>query len=173
MTALVLALGLGCARSTAAADDSAYVVDSFSAEVEPDGRPAGWQPLYFKGRPRHTVYTVEHEGTNFFVKSETVERLCRQAGVSRALFYQWLRRGREGLLQALEAKKPGRKPEQRSPEELHQLKDRIKRLEKDLAALLRERDRFQRMTEVAQRVIQRNGWNPESVRRIRKKKIRK
>jgi hypothetical protein len=73
-------------------------------------------------------------------------------------------------LQALESRKPGRRPAQQSPEELQLLKERLKRLEKELAAVRRERDRYERMTEVAQRVIQRNGWNPEPVRRIRKKK---
>lgn len=104
------------------------------------------------------------------IREETVDRLCRQAGVSRALFYQWMRRGRESLLQALETRKPGRPPAETKPAEVSQLKERMKRLEKELAALRRENGRYQRMVTVAQRVIQRNGWNPEPVRRIRKKK---
>lgn len=106
------------------------------------------------------------------VREQTVGRLCEQAGVSKALFYQWLRRGREGLLKALEAKKPGRKPApaQQGPQEPQALQERLKRMEQEVAGLRKERDRYKLMTEVAQRVIHRNGWNPAPPRGSVKKK---
>ena len=105
------------------------------------------------------------------IREQTVGKLCEQAGVSKALFYQWLRRGREGLLKALEAKKPGRKPaqEKQSPQEVLALQERLKRMEQEIAGLRKERDRFKLITEVAQRVIHRNGWNPEPQKRRAKK----
>lgn len=101
------------------------------------------------------------------IREQTVEKLCGQSGVSRALFYQWLRRGREGLLKALEAKKPGRKrsQEQQTPEDVLKLQERITRLEKELAEERRETARYKLQSEVGQRIIQRNGWNPEPPKR--------
>jgi transposase-like protein len=107
------------------------------------------------------------------IREQTVENLCHQSGVSKALFYQWLRRGREGLLKALEAKRPGRKPlaEKTSPQEILELRARLKRMEQELASLRKEKDRYKLQTEVAQRVIQRNGWNPEP--KARKSRVKK
>ena len=107
------------------------------------------------------------------IREQTVENLCQQSGVSKALFYQWLRRGREGLLKALEAKRPGRKPlaEKTSPQEILELRSRLKRMEQELASLRKEKDRYKLQTEVAQRVIQRNGWNPEP--KARKSRVKK
>lgn len=97
------------------------------------------------------------------IREQTVETLCAQSGVSKALFYQWLRRGREGLLKALEAKKPGRRraEEVATPEDLLKLQERVSRLEKELASERKEKDRYKLQSEVGQRIIQRNGWNPE------------
>lgn len=107
------------------------------------------------------------------IREQTVEKLCAQSGVSKALFYQWLRRGREGLLKALEAKKPGRKPlaQQASPDKIQALQERLKRLEQEAANLRKEKDRYKLQTEVAQRVIRRNGWNPEI--KPRKRRVKK
>lgn len=107
------------------------------------------------------------------IREQTVENLCQQSGVSKALFYQWLRRGREGLLKALEAKKPGRRPlaEKTSPQEILELRARLKRMEQEMASLRKEKDRYKLQTEVAQRVIQRNGWNPEP--KPRKSRVKK
>lgn len=106
-------------------------------------------------------------------RQQAVETLCDQAGVSRNLFYRWLHQARLALLQALEAKKPGRKPRaaQQSPQESLALEERLKRMEQETLSLRKERDRFKLMTEVAQRVIQRNGWNPEP--KPRKRRVKK
>lgn len=94
-------------------------------------------------------------------KQETVESLCRQAGVSRELFYRWMRAVRQAGLRALEAKAPGPKSfKEASASEVRRLKERLDRLEKDSRRLRRERDRFQELTEVAQRIIRRNAWGP-------------
>lgn len=37
--------------------------------MESGGAPSGWKPLLFKKIKRHTDYTVEKEGNNFFVKA--------------------------------------------------------------------------------------------------------
>lgn len=42
-------------------------------------------------------------------RAEPATRLCLEAGVSRELFYRWMRAARAGALQALEAKAPGPK----------------------------------------------------------------
>lgn len=107
------------------------------------------------------------------IREQTVEKLCSESGVSKALFYQWLRRGREALLKALEARKPGRKPaaQQTSPDEIQALQERLKRLEQEAASLRKEKDRYKLQTEVAQRVIHRNGWNPEP--KTRKSRVKK
>lgn len=104
-------------------------------------------------------------------REQTVERLCQQSGISKTLFYQWMRRGREGLLKALEAKKPGRKPTL-PPESSHAinlLEERIKHMEQEISGLRKDRDRFKTLAEVGQRIIQRNGWNPEPLPRVKKK----
>lgn len=107
------------------------------------------------------------------IREQTVERLCAQSGVSRALFYQWLRRGKEGLLKALEARKPGRKSlsQEANPEKFQALQERLKRLEQETASLRKEKDRYKLQTEISQRVIRRNGWNPEP--KARKKRVKK
>ena len=58
-------------------------------------------------------------------RRESVKSLCQQAGVSREVFYRWLKRVREAALRALEAKAPGpaapgakakaKKPKRRGP----------------------------------------------------------
>lgn len=97
-------------------------------------------------------------------REQTVDRLCQQAGVSKSLFYQWLRRGKDALLKALEAKKPGRKPIL-PPESAHaisMLEARIKHMEQEMSDLRQDRDRFKDMAEMGQRIIERNGWNSEA-----------
>jgi transposase-like protein len=91
-----------------------------------------------------------------------VKELCRQAGVSRELFYRWLREVREAGLRALEAKAPG--PKQVAPEKAEslalKLQKRVQHLEKEQRKLRKARDRWQLLAETARRIIQRNAWGP-------------
>jgi hypothetical protein len=45
------------------------VLEDFSGASGPDGIPVGWKPLEFPKIKRHTVYTVESDGTNSFLKA--------------------------------------------------------------------------------------------------------
>ena len=56
-------------RQVFAADN--YAVDYFSAETESKGIPMGWEEARFHSSPRHTIYTVEREGNNWFLKAES------------------------------------------------------------------------------------------------------
>lgn len=89
-----------------------------------------------------------------------VKELCRQAGVSRELFYRWLREFQKAGLKALEAKAPG--PKERLAEEprkqVRQLKERIAELEGRERKLRKDRERLERVVETAQRIIHRNAW---------------
>lgn len=93
-------------------------------------------------------------------KAAPVTKLCEQAGVSRELFYRWMRALRESGLKALEAKAPG--PKAIEPEtaerELKKARERIERLEAETARLRAERDRQALVASVAKRIIRRRGW---------------
>lgn len=91
-----------------------------------------------------------------------VKQLCREAGISRELCYRWLRAVRQAGLRALELKRPGPKRvrEESSSAEVLKLRDRVKRLEKELKGTRKERDRWRLISEVARRIIRRNAWGP-------------
>jgi len=91
-----------------------------------------------------------------------VKRLCQEAKVSRELCYRWLKAVRQGGLRALEPKAPGPKPVKSdpSPTEVLKLQEQVKQLEKELKGARKERDRWQLISEVARRIIQRNAWGP-------------
>jgi transposase-like protein len=91
-----------------------------------------------------------------------VKELCQQAGVSRELFYRWLREVRGAGLKALEAKAPGPKEKlaEEPREQVRQLKERIAELEGRERKLHKERDQLERVVETAQRIIRRNAWEP-------------
>lgn len=92
-----------------------------------------------------------------------VKELCRQAGVSRELFYRWLKRFRKAGLKALEAEEPGPKEpvEEDSRAQIERLQERIAELEGKTRKLSKERDSLERVVGVAQRIIKRNAWGPE------------
>ena len=93
---------------------------------------------------------------------ETATALCAKAGVSRELFYRWMRAVREAGLKAVEAKLPGPKriePE-KAPKEALKLRERVERLERELRRLRKERDHWKLLAEIAKRIIQRRGWGP-------------
>ena len=95
-------------------------------------------------------------------RREPATKLCEQAGVSRELFYRWMRAVKEAGLRALEAKLPGPKriePE-KAPREALKLRERVERLEQANQALRKERDRWQLLAETAKRIIRRQAWGP-------------
>lgn len=105
---------------------------------------------------------------------EPATALCEKAGVSRELFYRWMRAVREAALKALEAKLPGPKriePE-KAPKEALKLRDRVARLEKELRGLRQERDRWKLLAETAKRIIQRQAWGPVPEPRSKKNAMR-
>jgi len=91
-----------------------------------------------------------------------VKELCRQAGVSRELFYRWLREVREAGLRALEAKAPGPKPV--APEKAEslalKLQKRVQHLEEEQRKLRKARDNWKLLAETARGIIRRNAWGP-------------
>jgi transposase-like protein len=91
-----------------------------------------------------------------------VRDLCRQAGVSRELFYRWLRSVRLAGLRALEAKLPGPKPvpPEKAQSMAHKLTKRVEHLEKEVRGLRKERDHWRLLAETAKRIIRRNAWGP-------------
>lgn len=60
-----------CFASYAMEEASEITVDRFSAETEQDGIPNGWKHLLFKKIPSRTLYVVEKEGDNYFVKAKS------------------------------------------------------------------------------------------------------
>jgi len=107
-------------------------------------------------------------------KRESVESLCRQGGVSRELFYRWMKAVREAGWKALEAKAPGPKriPEEKLPERALKLDQRVRRLEKEQRALRKERDHWKLLAEVGRRILHRQGWGPVSPEESKKNAMR-
>ena len=94
-------------------------------------------------------------------RRQTVENLCRQAGVSRELFYRWMGVVRAAALKVLEAKLPGPKTVSQSPEkELLKIREQLSRQEKELGKLRKERNYLKLVVKTAQRIIRRNAWGP-------------
>lgn len=94
-------------------------------------------------------------------RQQTVETLCRQAGVSRELFYRWMKLVRAAALKALEAKLPGPKAASENPEkDLARARERLERQENALAKLRKELAYEKLVAKTAQRIIRRNAWGP-------------
>lgn len=107
-------------------------------------------------------------------REEPATALCVKAGVSRELFYRWMRAVREAALKALETKLPGPKriaPE-KAPKEALKLRERVGRLEKELRGLRQERDRWKLLAETAKRIIRRQAWGPMPEPRSKKNDMR-
>jgi transposase-like protein len=106
-------------------------------------------------------------------RQQTVENLCQQAGVSRELFYRWMKLVREAALRVLEAKLPGPKVISQFPEkQLHKLQEQLKRQGKELAKLRKERDYLKLVVKTAQRIIRRNAWGPFPKADVKKNDMR-
>ena len=96
-------------------------------------------------------------------RQQPIKLLCRQAGVSRELFYRWMGRVRQAGLLALEAKTPGPKEVKvlrNVEEQLKELQAKIEKLEKEKKKLRTEKDHLKLLAECAQRIIKRQGWGP-------------
>lgn len=96
-------------------------------------------------------------------RRQPVANLCRQAGVSRELFYRWINRVRQAGLTALAAKTPGPKEVSVARDveaQLKGLKAKIEKLEEEKKSLHREKDHLTLVAECAQRIIKRRGWDP-------------
>jgi transposase-like protein len=107
-------------------------------------------------------------------RREPATKLCEQAGVSRELFYRWMRAVRAAGLKALEAKAPGPKriePE-KAPKEALRLRERVARLEKELKVVRREGEHWKLLAETAKRIIRRQGWGPVPEARLKKNAMR-
>ena len=94
-------------------------------------------------------------------RQQTVEKLCQQAGVSRELFYRWMKLVRAAALKVLEAKLPGPKTvSQPSEKELLKMRERLERQERELAELRKALTYEKLVVKTAQRIIRRNAWGP-------------
>src|SRR4030043_237215 len=74
---------------------------------------------------------------------QPIKKLCEQAGVSRKIFYRWIRRGKEASLQALESQAPGpkkHKDPKKLPEKVEKLEKRVLKLSKKLKCLRHEKE---------------------------------
>lgn len=102
---------------------------------------------------------------------QPIKKLCQQAGVSRELFYRWMRRVKEASLQALETQVPGpkkHKDPKKLPEKVEKLEKRVLKLSKRLKRLRHEKEHLEKVVGVAQRVIRRQRW-PADELKIKKK----
>lgn len=95
-------------------------------------------------------------------REEPSTELCRKAGVSRELFYRWMRQVREASLMALEQGKPGPKPEREAAEEARRLAEKVEKLVWENAQLRREKSRLKLVLGVAKRIIRRHAWGSDT-----------
>ncbi|MBI1910683.1 MAG: DUF3047 domain-containing protein [Deltaproteobacteria bacterium] len=49
------------------------ILEKFSNDTEKSGLPKGWKPFEFPKKPKHTEYTIQKEGDNYFLKAESNE----------------------------------------------------------------------------------------------------
>ena len=108
-------------------------------------------------------------------RGRSVEALCQEAGVSRELFYRWMKRVRQGALQVLEPKRPGPKyvkSIEQAAQKIRRLEERQARLEQEAASLRQERDHLQEVNRVARRIIRRQAGEPASATPSKKNAMR-
>ena len=106
-------------------------------------------------------------------RNQTAEDLCRQAGVSRELFYRWMRLVRGAALKVLEARQPGPKSTSPNPEkDLLKARERLERQEQELAKLRKERDYLKLVVKTGERIIRRNAWGSFPAADAKKKDMR-
>lgn len=95
-------------------------------------------------------------------KETTAKDLCRQAGVSRELFYRWMRQVREAALMALETGKPGPKPARELAEEAKRLAEKVEKLTRENTQLRRQKSRLKLVLGAAKRIIRRHAWGSDT-----------
>jgi len=94
-------------------------------------------------------------------RGKPVEMLCREAGVSRELFYRWMRRVRTGALNALETQTPGPKRIKNVEQATHKIQrmhERLSHLEQQARSLRKERDHLTLVNREALGIIRRRVW---------------
>ena len=94
-------------------------------------------------------------------KEAPATELCLQAGVSRELFYRWMRQVREAALMALEQGKPGPKPEREPAEEAKRLAEKVEKLTRENTQLRRQKSRLKLVLWAALRIIRRHAWGSD------------
>ena len=94
-------------------------------------------------------------------RESTATALCLQAGVSRELFYRWMRDVRAAALKALEAGKPGPKPEREPEEEAKRLAEKVEQLTRENAKLRKQKGKLKLVLGAALRIIRRHAWKGE------------
>ena len=102
---------------------------------------------------------------------QPIKKLCDQAGVSRTIFYRWMRRVKEASLQALETQVPGpkkHKDPKKLPEKVEKLEKRVLKLSKKVKHLRDEKEHLEKVVGVAQRVIRRQRWADDDLK-VKKK----
>ena len=90
-----------------------------------------------------------------------VEKLCQEAGVSRELFYRWMRRVRTGALKALETQTPGPKRVRnvgQATQKIQRMQERLSQLEQRARSLRKERDHLTLVNREALGIIRRQVW---------------
>lgn len=94
-------------------------------------------------------------------RGKPVEKLCLEAGVSRELFYRWMRRVRTGALNALETQRPGPKrvkTMEQASQKIQRMQERVSHLEQRAKSLRKERDHLTLVNREALGIIRRRVW---------------
>ena len=94
-------------------------------------------------------------------RGKPVEKLCQEAGVSRELFYRWMRRVRTGALNALETQRPGPKQVknvEQATQKIRRMEERLSHLEQRARGLRKERDHLTLVNREALGIIRRRVW---------------
>ena len=101
-----------------------------------------------------------------------VEELCKEAGVSRTLFYRWMERLKETGLEVLEAQKPGpKKPSgEKQTAQVERLEKQVEHLSKSLAETRKEKQHLEVVLSTAHRIIRRQGWSKAGMDAKKKRK---
>jgi len=87
-----------------------------------------------------------------------VAELCKEAGISRELYYRWLERVKEQALKALAPREPGPGRKEASPEDVKKLEARVEKLSKKLSKARKESAYLGLVVKTAQKIIRRNAW---------------
>lgn len=91
---------------------------------------------------------------------QDVKKLCRKAGISRELYYRWLKRVRKKSLQALRAGYPGpTEKENTSVDRVKKLVRKVTKLRRKLLESKKQEEHLQLVVKTARKIIKRQGWN--------------